>query len=132
MADCDQFKVLNDQNGHAFGDHALKVLARRLVAVTRDIGAVGRMGGDEFVVLFSDVERGEAETAMEKSNIAFKRVMASLGVSTSISFGIATLGADGNDFDSLCRAADERMYSRKRTRQAAVWVADGELERRAS
>lgn len=132
IADCDLFKTLNDQNGHAFGDHALKVLARRLVAGTRDIGAVGRIGGDEFVVLFYDVERGQAEAAMEKVNLTFKRVMASLGASTSISFGVATLGADGHDFDALCRVADDRMYARKRTRQAAVWMAEGALERRAS
>lgn len=131
IADCDQFKLLNDRNGHAFGDHALKVLARRLMTSTREIGAVGRLGGDEFVVLFLDVERGQAEAAMEKVNLAFRRVMASLETSTSISFGIATLGADGDDFESLCRTADERMFTRKRTRQAAVWVNEHAVDRRA-
>lgn len=132
IVDCDQFKELNDRNGHAFGDHALKVLARRLVAGSKGIGAVGRLGGDEFVVLFHDVERAQAESALARVNLNFKRIMASLGVSTSISFGVATCGSDGTTFDELCRAADERMFARKRTRQAAVWVAEHAADRIAS
>lgn len=132
IIDCDRFKELNDRNGHAFGDHALKVLARRLTAGVKGLGAVGRLGGDEFVVLFHDVERGQAETALAKTNLNFKRIMASLGVSSSISFGVATCGSDGTDFDELCRVADERMFARKRTRQAAVWMSEQSSERLAS
>lgn len=132
VADCDRFKLLNDQGGHAFGDHALKVLARRLQAIVRDAGTVGRIGGDEFIVLFQGVDRNQAGAIMEKANQAFRQVMASLDADSSISFGIATLGPDGKDFGELCRTADERMFARKRTRQAAIWVADHTYDRRAS
>jgi diguanylate cyclase (GGDEF)-like protein len=122
VIDCDRFKELNDLNGHAFGDHALRVLARRLEWATREQGSVARLGGDEFVVIFEGVELSEVERALEKANAGFKKMLGCLNCRAAISFGTATFGRDGERFDTLCRVADERMFERKRTKASGVAV----------
>lgn len=114
VIDCDNFKALNDANGHAFGDHALRVAARRLESVVKDKGKVGRLGGDEFVVLFEGIDAAEARQLLERANNGYRRILASLGCPASLSYGLAICGPDGTTFDALCRVADERMYARKR------------------
>ena len=114
IVDCDNFKKLNDANGHAFGDHALKVLARRLEWATKETGSVARLGGDEFLVIFEGVSRSEAKTTLEKANNGYRKIMASLGAKASMSYGLATYAEDGETLSELCRIADERMYDSKR------------------
>ncbi len=115
VLDCDGFKEMNDAFGHAFGDHALQVLARRLANNTREVGVAGRLGGDEFVVLFEDCTAGQARARLAKACEAFSRQLACLGYRTSVSYGLAAFGADGTTFDALCRVADIRMYEAKRS-----------------
>ncbi len=123
VLDCDDFKALNDTNGHAFGDHALRVLARRLESVVKDKGQIGRMGGDEFVVLFQNISAKDARHLLEKAHSGYRRILASLGCSAGISYGLATCGKDGDSFERLTRVADERMYARKRAATAKAVVA---------
>lgn len=120
VIDCDRFKQINDTHGHAFGDHALRVVAKKLEAAVRDMGVVGRIGGDEFVVFFRDTERFQAEMALVRADATFRKIMSSLSWDSGLSFGIATLGVDGECFQKLCRVADERMYVRKGHRQATA------------
>lgn len=119
IIDCDNFKKLNDANGHAFGDHALKVLARRLEWATKEAGSVARLGGDEFLVIFEGVPRSEAQASLKKANNGYRKIMASLGCKTSMSFGLATYADDGESLTDLCRVADERMYDSKREMRSA-------------
>ena len=119
VIDCDNFKKLNDANGHAFGDHALKVLARRLEWATKETGSVARLGGDEFLVVFEGVSRSEAKATLDKANNGYRKIMASLGCKTSMSFGLATYAADGESLSELCRVADERMYDNKKAMRKA-------------
>jgi diguanylate cyclase (GGDEF)-like protein len=122
VLDCDDFKDLNDKNGHSFGDFALRMLARKLEGAFRGSGKIGRLGGDEFVVMFQGTETSEARLMLEKANQGFKKHLAALGSPVSISYGLAALGEDGHTFDQLLRVADERMYYRKRCRGAGAVV----------
>lgn len=119
IVDCDNFKRLNDANGHAFGDHALKVLSRRLEWATKETGSVARLGGDEFLVIFEGVTRAEANASLSKANNGYRKIMASLGCKATMSFGLATYNVDGDTLSELCRVADERMYEGKKSMRRA-------------
>lgn len=120
VIDCDNFKELNDSNGHAFGDHALKMLGRKLETETHGIGHVARLGGDEFIVLFQGVDCDTAAKSLRAADAGFKTILASMSAEGGISFGIATFGEDGQNYASLSRVADERMYTTKRSKCLAV------------
>jgi diguanylate cyclase (GGDEF)-like protein len=105
VIDVDQFKQINDREGHAAGDAALVALAATLSAALRDIDTVARIGGDEFAVLLPATAatgaRATAERLRERSAIA-------------ISIGTAVYGIDGLTADELARAADAALYDAKR------------------
>ena len=115
--DLDGFKCINDTLGHGRGDLVLRSVAHRLVDGVRASDTVCRQGGDEFVVLLSEVE-GAADAAA--SAAAILRTLAAphdidghqLGVTTSI--GISLYPRDGRDVASLLRCADSAMYRAKR------------------
>ena len=111
--DLDGFKAVNDTLGHAAGDDVLKMVAQRLLDITRGSDVVARMGGDEFVVLLTDVS---PDTALETSG----RMVRSLsqpfdGVTLplSASVGVATFPAHGTDTKTLLSVADQALYRAK-------------------
>ncbi len=113
--DLDGFKGVNDRYGHAAGDALLVETAHRLRACLRDSDTVARMGGDEFLVLLTDADATIAEAVRG-------RISASLGkavtfgssiITSTPSIGLATLGPDGLDADTLVATADSRMYQEK-------------------
>jgi len=114
--DLDQFKPVNDKLGHAAGDELLVLVAERLKHVSRDSDVVGRLGGDEFLILLRDIPG--AEMAMR----AAERICEALCGSFELSGGTAELGAsvgvacsDGNPIGSeeLIKRADVAMYKSK-------------------
>ena len=114
--DLDRFKDVNDSYGHSFGDCVLKEVAKRLKECTREDNAVARVGGDEFLILLSDV-RDAADAA-----IAAERVMEAMGatfviqgqaVRVGCSVGLSVFPEHGGDGDTLVRNADAAMYSAK-------------------
>ncbi|MBX3119567.1 MAG: GGDEF domain-containing protein [Fimbriimonadaceae bacterium] len=115
VIDCDRFKLLNDSFGHAFGDMALRTLARKLEASIGDKGAVARLGGDEFVAIFTDATAEEATKMLDRGSDRFLRHMLYFGWERTMTYGIAELHQDGRDFETLLRKADERLYERKRS-----------------
>jgi diguanylate cyclase (GGDEF)-like protein len=115
--DLDNFKQINDTLGHAVGDQALKVAARRLASAIRASDTVSRHGGDEFLILLSTVS--QASDAV----LIARKIAAELGAPTRVgshvlrltaSIGISLYPDDGDDADTLIVRADAAMYRAKR------------------
>ncbi|POH62690.1 MULTISPECIES: EAL domain-containing response regulator [Cryobacterium] len=114
--DLDGFKHINDSLGHSTGDRVLQSVAIRLDGCVRDTDTVSRQGGDEFVVLLSDISSAEAAAI---SATRMLRVIAAahsidgtdLHITTSI--GISVYPEDGQDAETLIKNADTAMYQAK-------------------
>ena len=117
FVDLDQFKKINDSLGHAAGDKLLQSVAERLVNSVRRTDTVSRQGGDEFVVLLSQVEH-EEDAAVSARKIL--RVLAAphaiddKNVDISVSIGVSTHPSDGPDAENLMNKADTAMYEAKK------------------
>ncbi len=114
--DLDGFKHINDSLGHPIGDKLLQSIAKRLVECVRASDTVSRQGGDEFVVLLSEVERSE-DTA-----ITARRMLQTVAEAHSIdnhdlhvttSIGVSVFPDDGLDAETLIKNADTAMYQAK-------------------
>lgn len=106
MGDLDRLKDLNDQEGHAAGDRALRSLGEALEAGLRAGDSAYRIGGDEFLVLLP-------ETAAHDVPAIIQRVLAS--GPPAFSWGAATYPEDGGDAAVLLEAADRRLFTSRRT-----------------
>jgi diguanylate cyclase (GGDEF)-like protein/PAS domain S-box-containing protein len=119
FVDLDKFKPVNDSLGHAAGDELLVHAATGLTALLRHDDAIGRIGGDEFLLLCRNVESAaEASAIAERVDATLHRpVTLSAGngdtVQIGASIGVATAGA-GDDADSFVARADAAMYVAKR------------------
>jgi diguanylate cyclase (GGDEF)-like protein/PAS domain S-box-containing protein len=114
--DLDGFKHINDSLGHAVGDKLLQSIAKRLVSCARASDTVSRQGGDEFIVLLSEV--AESEDAA----IAARRILQSVAEAHPIdrhdlhvtaSIGVSVYPDDGLDAETLIKNADTAMYQAK-------------------
>lgn len=142
--DLDGFKSINDTRGHAVGDHLLRSVARRLLACTRATDTVSREGGDEFLVLLSEIEHAaDAALGAQKICMALARAYDSPGekLRVTASIGISIFPQDGQDVDALIHHADQAMYGAKQEGRggyrfyadvSAVAVAEGEFPKPAS
>jgi diguanylate cyclase (GGDEF)-like protein len=121
--DLDQFKLVNDSMGHAVGDELLVAVGKRLAGLVRQVDLVGRIGGDEFVVVLDDVDVADALASSERIRASFEApFLLSVGeVFTSASLGVATVesGASRTAADVL-RDADTAMYDAKDSGRNAV------------
>jgi diguanylate cyclase (GGDEF)-like protein/PAS domain S-box-containing protein len=114
--DVDRFKHINDSLGHAIGDRLLQSIAQRLLGCVRASDTVSRQGGDEFVILFSEVTHAQdatvcADKILEALRSPHRIDEHDLHVTASI--GIATYPDDGTDSESLIKNADFAMYHAK-------------------
>lgn len=116
FVDLDNFKSINDSMGHAAGDEFLRLVAQRLVKGVRETDSVSRHGGDEFLIVLTNI--ADKKTI----NYAVAKLMQSLAqpvplrdtsIQISCSIGIAFFPDDGSDFDTLLRLSDIAMYSAK-------------------
>jgi diguanylate cyclase (GGDEF)-like protein/PAS domain S-box-containing protein len=114
--DVDRFKHINDSLGHAIGDRLLQSIARRLVACVRSTDTVSRRGGDEFVVLLSEVA-----CAQDAADSAHK-LLAAMGtpqrvghrnLHVTVSVGSSVYPADGSDPETLLKHADVALLQAK-------------------
>jgi diguanylate cyclase (GGDEF)-like protein len=115
--DLDHFKPVNDSLGHALGDEVLKVAAQRLSSAVREADTVSRYGGDEFLILLSDVSQpADAELIAAKLIAAIAEPCRVGGhvLQLSASIGISLYPDDGEDIDLLIRQSDHAMYRAKR------------------
>jgi diguanylate cyclase (GGDEF)-like protein len=120
LLDCNKFKAINDQYGHAAGDGALKVLARALKDSSQGDDLIARLGGDEFVVLLAETDSIGANLFMNRLNGTLRRASAELAFELSASAGIAYYGYDGRSLDILMQVADEKMYRNKQRSNLAL------------
>jgi diguanylate cyclase (GGDEF)-like protein/PAS domain S-box-containing protein len=114
--DLDYFKHINDSLGHEAGDTVLKVIAGRLSGAVRETDTVGRMGGDEFVVVLSEVDDARdvlALTEKLRSECAKPVKLDGHEVQLAISTGISLFPDDAQDFRTLLRFADSALYHAK-------------------
>jgi diguanylate cyclase (GGDEF)-like protein/PAS domain S-box-containing protein len=114
--DLDGFKHINDSLGHAIGDKLLQSIAKRLVDCVRGSDTVSRQGGDEFVILLSEVEQAEdaaitARRMLQAVAEAHSVDLHDLHVTTSI--GVSVFPDDGQDAETLIKNADTAMYQAK-------------------
>lgn len=116
FVDLDEFKYVNDTQGHAVGDELLKAVAKRLAALLRPTDHLVRFGGDEFIVVITP-----AGSDLQIAAVA-RRIVDSLSESFAIADGIQTVGAsigisvfprDGADAGTLIRNSDIAMYAGK-------------------
>jgi diguanylate cyclase (GGDEF)-like protein/PAS domain S-box-containing protein len=114
--DLDGFKHINDSLGHPIGDKLLQSIAKRLVDCVRSADTVSRQGGDEFVVLLSEVEQSEdpaitARRLLQAVAEAHSIDNHELHVTTCI--GVSAFPGDGLDAETLIKNADTAMYQAK-------------------
>ncbi len=130
LFDIDHFKQINDSRGHLAGDVALRHVADVMTAAKRGVDTAGRIGGEEFVLIFSEEGLDGAEAA---ANRVRQRIAESalhyegMDIPLTVSGGVAIYPTDGTDWDSLFAAADRRMYEAKsagRNRVAAPQRAE--------
>jgi diguanylate cyclase (GGDEF)-like protein len=115
--DLDNFKEINDSLGHSIGDELLMSAARRLEGCVRHSDTVSRHGGDEFVVLLSEIEWvQDAAIAAEKliRAMAEPHVLGEHRVNVTLSIGICIFPDDGGDAEAVITNADTAMYHVKR------------------
>jgi diguanylate cyclase (GGDEF)-like protein/PAS domain S-box-containing protein len=126
FVDVDRFKPVNDRYGHTAGDELLRVVAARLQGAVRDRDVVGRLGGDEFLVVCPDVGgAGEAMAVAERvrSSIAGVVQLGRTTLEVRVSLGVACAPA-GTTADAVVARADAAMYEAKRNRAGIPVLAD--------
>jgi diguanylate cyclase (GGDEF)-like protein/PAS domain S-box-containing protein len=117
FVDLDRFKPVNDSFGHAVGDEVLAVVAQRMHSAVRDRDIIGRIGGDEFLVIcpnIADVDHATEIAERIATGLQNEIVVPGSRVSISASMGIAWADSDDDDADALVRRADAAMYRAKR------------------
>jgi len=127
--DLDQFKAVNDTNGHLVGDELLVEVAERLRTAVRPSDTLARFGGDEFVIVCEDADVAEAQCIADRLMTALKdpiEIAGSLHY-VSASIGIATSPPLEADASSLLRYADTAMYDAKARGRARSRVFDASL-----
>jgi diguanylate cyclase (GGDEF)-like protein/PAS domain S-box-containing protein len=119
--DLDNFKMLNDTLGHHTGDLLLREVARRLVACVRETDTVGRLGGDEFLVMLEGLSEIAAEAAAQ-AEAAGEKILASLGQPcllgsheclSSASIGVTLFRDQSSSADEILQQADIALQQAK-------------------
>jgi two-component system cell cycle response regulator len=118
LADLDSFKSINDNYGHDAGDAVLQKFAEILRKNTRASDLSGRLGGDEFLLILTHVERANIEIALDRLREQFGSQIFTFNghkVKVTASFGIAGFqGGEVLEFGALVRQADKALYVAKR------------------
>jgi diguanylate cyclase (GGDEF)-like protein/PAS domain S-box-containing protein len=121
FVDLDNFKTVNDTQGHETGDLLLREVAWRLTSGFREADTVARLGGDEFVVVLADLS-GDPDEAATQAGIAGKKILTTLGEPYALagnvfrctpSIGITLFGSQRASVDELMKQADIAMYQAK-------------------
>ena len=130
--DCDRFKSVNDELGHAAGDELLVQVARRIRSQLRDGDFVARLGGDEFAVLLAPVRAAEdAQRIAHKIAEAIRAPIDSAAygrIESSASVGLAMLPEAGGSLEQWLAAADAAMYRAKARSRGSVELFEARVD----
>lgn len=134
--DMDNFKILNDTRGHGMGDLLLKEVAKRIKRSVRESDTVARMGGDEFVVLMSELGENE-QSAFERSSMIAEKVSKILSqpyhldqfvYNCSASIGVTLFRGDEISIEDVHKRADAAMYQAKNSGRNTVCFYDSKTQ----
>lgn len=117
FVDLDRFKEINDTMGHTVGDEVVKMVARRLESVVRNSDTVSRHGGDEFLVLLTEIKHDSDAAVIAEKMLVSLAAPSRIGkelLTVSASLGIALYPKDGEDAETLISRADAAMYQVKK------------------
>jgi len=116
LLDIDHFKQINDRFGHQLGDRVLALLTKHVSGTLRTEDVFGRLGGEEFGVILPSIDHAQALEVAER----IRGLVAALPIDAAqaqahitVSIGVASTDADGREWDSLYRVADQRLYDVK-------------------
>lgn len=136
MIDLDNFKSLNDTEGHDVGDSLLKQVARRLDKLTRPEDTVARLGGDEFLIILTGLSPASSEAAAQAERVA-ETIVKTLGecyrlgditFSCTPSIGVTIFLGQQVDSDSLLKQVDIAMYRAKDKGGNGLCFFDADME----
>ena len=125
VVDIDHFKRINDELGHAAGDKALLATVQMLQKLVRSCDVLGRLGGEEFVLLMPDTDAVQARRGAERMRVEVERTPVTFfGTfrSLTVSIGVAEYRAEDGDFSRLLQRADRALYSAKHSGRNRVLV----------
>lgn len=129
VLDVDDFKNVNDKEGHYYGDTVLIRVAEIMKKCFRQNDVVGRLGGDEFVFLLTNVS--DVEFIKKKFHILFRELHTVDDVIKNpihVSLGIAISPWDGNEFDVLYKKADTALYNAKKSGKNKWCIYDEKID----
>ena len=117
LIDLDHFKQINDTYGHPVGDEVLRIVATRLQMRIRKADTVARVGGDEFIVVVSDLLQphgAQVLAAKLAADLNEPIVMGAIRLPVGASIGLGIYPDDAQTVEDLCAKADANMYQQKR------------------
>ena len=130
--DVDNFKSINDTLGHDAGDEVLKTTASKLTGILREEDIIGRIGGDEFAVLITDLKNyDEINIISQKIINSFKEPITVNGNETyaTLSLGISLSAEDSeNTYDKLLKEADLAMYEAKKSGKSQYRIVNDQIK----
>ena len=118
MFDIDHFKRVNDTHGHDAGDDVLRELAARTLNSVRSVDLVARQGGEEFVVVMPETDLAIAASVAERLRVAVAREAFTVKadgqkLTVTISIGVTSAAAGGDDRERMLKRADIALYTAK-------------------
>ena len=113
MLDCDGFKQINDLKGHLAGDELLRRVSEALRQNTRPFDCAGRWGGDEFLIVLSEVDHDDAQMIAERLRATMRHDVERDHPSLTFSLGVVTVLNAPAEWQECLRRADEAMYTAK-------------------
>jgi len=130
--DLDDFKKVNDTYGHYVGDQVLIEVARRVKSVIRESDSLGRLGGDEFLLIASDVADIYAVRSLAEKifSVLAKEIVVDeiYSILVSCSIGISCFPDDAKSMDEMIKNADKAMYKvKKETKHGIAFANNGEI-----
>lgn len=118
--DIDNFKIVNDTEGHQAGDQTIRIIANLIASQFRDTDIAGRIGGDEFVVLMEGVTSKDIARRKAQDIVRIMKYNPNLTLPTNVSLSVGLCFSEGQitDYKTLFKMADECLYQSKKEGKA--------------